>query len=349
MQLSLEEKIGQRFIMGVNNSNINDIIKLVHDNYLGGVILYKKNYKNYNEMLDVIKKLKEANNSNKIPLFIAIDQEGGKVNRFPKEIHNLKNIYEVSKYDKDLISSYSSIIANILSSSGINMNFAPVMDINNNKSKALYHRCFYGDETNIGDYSIDYIKQQKKYNIISVSKHFPGHGVSKNDSHFMLPYVFNYHIILNKHIIPFNSVLDQDAIMVGHIIIRKLTKLLPASMSNYFLKNYLRNKFNGLIITDEINMLKRNLFYHFIYLNKTMISENDLILVKINNYNDGYKILEKYKKILNNKKYLDELDDKLIRIINIKKKFKITDDINNIGCDIDKINSLIDNLNNKIS
>ena len=348
MNLSLEEKIGQRFIMGVNNSNINDIIKLINNNFLGGVILYKKNYNNYNEMIKVIKKLKDANRSNKIPLFIAIDQEGGLVNRFPKEFHNLKNIYDVSKYDQELISSYSSIIADMLSSNGINMNFAPVMDINNSESKVMYHRCFFGNETSIGDYSIKYIDELNKHNIISVAKHFPGHGITKIDSHFIIPYIFNYHKVLNKHIIPFNDVLDKDAIMVGHIIIRKLTRLLPASISNYFLKNYLRNKYNGLIITDEINMLKRNLFYHFIYLKKMLTSESDLILVKINKYKDGYKILEKYKKILKKEKYLNELDNKIDRILTIKKKYNITDNINFVDCDIDKINGLIDNLNNKI-
>ena len=108
--LSLNEKIGQRFIMGVNNQNISEIIKLIKKAYLGGVILYKKNYHNCFDMLLVIKKLKEANKDNKIPLFIAIDQEGGKVNRLPNEIHNLKNIYDVSKKDISLVKDYASII-----------------------------------------------------------------------------------------------------------------------------------------------------------------------------------------------------------------------------------------------
>ena len=77
--LNIEEKMGQRFIFGVNNSNINDIIKLVKYNYVGGVILYRKNYSSYDSMLKVIKELKLANKNNKVPLFIAIDQEGGEI------------------------------------------------------------------------------------------------------------------------------------------------------------------------------------------------------------------------------------------------------------------------------
>ena len=142
--LSLDEKIGQRFIMGVNNQNISEIIKINKKAYLGGVILYKKNYHNCFDMLLVIKKLKEANKDNKIPLFIAIDQEGGKVNRLPNEIHNLKNIYDVSKKDISLVKDYASIIGKILTNSGINMNLAPVVDIyNGTNARSLYKRCFY--------------------------------------------------------------------------------------------------------------------------------------------------------------------------------------------------------------
>lgn len=95
-KLSLDEKIGQRFIFGINDNNIDSIIELIKKSYIGGVILYKKNYDNYIDMLKVIKRLKSANKNNPIPLFIAIDEEGGIVNRMPSEIHNLKSIYDVS-------------------------------------------------------------------------------------------------------------------------------------------------------------------------------------------------------------------------------------------------------------
>jgi len=101
-KLSLEEKIGQRFMFGVNSYNIDIIIELIKNYSIGGVILYKKNYNSYSEMLSVVKRLKDANKNNKIPLFISIDQEGGRVNRFPSEFVNLKNVYDVSKKDEKL-------------------------------------------------------------------------------------------------------------------------------------------------------------------------------------------------------------------------------------------------------
>ena len=73
-KLSLEEKIGQKFMLGINSFDIDKIIDFIKKYHIGGVILYRKNYKDYNEMLSVIRRLKLANKDNKIPLFISIDQ-----------------------------------------------------------------------------------------------------------------------------------------------------------------------------------------------------------------------------------------------------------------------------------
>ncbi len=99
-KLSLEEKVGQMFMFGVNDRNTDGIIELIKKYKIGGVILYKRNYSDYNDMLNLIKRLREANKDNKVPLLIAIDEEGGRVNRMPKEFNNLKSIYRFSLSDK---------------------------------------------------------------------------------------------------------------------------------------------------------------------------------------------------------------------------------------------------------
>ena len=350
-KLSMAEKIGQRFIVGINNTNIDIIIDLIKRAYVGGVILYKKNYKSYDDMLNVVKKLKEANQNNKVPLFIAIDQEGGRVNRLPDEIHNLKNIYDVSKLDDKFILEYSNIICKILSKTGINMNFAPVLDIyNDSKSKVLYKRCFYGNGEEISKKAASYIDVSKKNEIISVVKHYPGHGATRIDSHFMIPYVFNYSAVLNKHMKPFNNVINNgcDALMVGHIVVRNLTGFLPASFNQKFLNKYLYN-YNGVTITDEVNMLKRHLIYRFNFYSRVLKSPCDLILIKIKELSDGYKIINKYKDMLDkNIEYGQILDRHVVRILDIKKKYNINDNISFDGIDVDEINKEIDSLNSKI-
>ena len=345
--LSLNEKLGQRFMFGINNSNINEIFKLIKNAYIGGVILYKKNYKTYDDMLKVINQLKEANKDNKIPLFIAIDEEGGRVNRLPKEIHNLKNIYDVSKKDINLVTDYACVIGKVLKETGINMNLAPVLDIyNGSKSKALYKRCFYGECDRVTDSATKYINEINKM-IIPVIKHYPGHGLTTKDTHFTVPYIFD----LSKyetHVKPFEKLINNnvDALMVGHFVIPKVTGLLPTSISARFLNN-LRKKHNGLIITDEINMLKRNPIYCFIYKNKALKTDSDILLVKVKDAREGYKLIDKYRQILTNDVYQVKLDESIERIIKIKDKYKINDEIIKSGINIEKINKDIDLINEK--
>lgn len=350
-KLSLEEKIGQRFIFGINDSNIDCIIELIKNAYIGGVVLYKKNYNSYQDMLNVIKRCKEANKKNKVPLFIAIDQEGGLVNRMPNEIHNLKSLYDVSMLDSKKIPKFAKVINKMLIDSGINMNFGPVLDIyNNSLSKALYKRCLYGTGSQVSKLASVYLDSIKDDKIISVIKHYPGHGVSKMDSHFIVPYAFNYKNVINKHMVPFDENKNKvDAVMVGHIIIRRLTGIWPASLTYKFLDKYLRkDDYNGLIMSDEVNMLRINPIYHFCYLNKILKSANDVILIKIKNLDEGYNIIKKYVSLLDKEMYNNRLDESVLRILAIKEKYGINDNSKIKGLDIDEINKEIDSINNGI-
>ena len=352
--LSLKEKIGQKFMFGVNSDNIDIIINLIRKYHIGGVILYKKNYDNYDEMLSVIKRLKKANNDNKIPLFIAIDQEGGRVNRMPSEFKSIMNVYDMSFKNIDLMYDYGNITGKMLSDMGINMNFAPVLDIyDKNGGKVLYKRCFYGDVDDVIKASTKYIKGLNDNGLISVIKHFPGHGVSKMDSHLITPYVYDYHKILDKHIKPFDNAINNgiDAVMVNHLVIRGMTGGLPASISHSFIEKYLRkrNNFQGLVITDEINMLSRNIFYKFSYIKKAITSGSDIILVKIKD-NSNVKIIDKFiKYIEGNIECMKSLDDSVNRIIKIKNKYNVNDNISYEGCNIDEINKRIDVLNGSLN
>ena len=303
-------------------------------------------------MLSVIKRLKEANKNNKIPLFIAIDQEGGRVNRMPSEFNNLKNIYDVSKKDEKLIERHADITGRMLKHLGINMNFAPVLDIyENKKSKVLYKRCFYGNYEDVSRIGRKYIDGLVNTGIIPVVKHFPGHGISAVDSHFITPYVKDYENVLNKHIKPFEEVMANgcDAVMVNHLVIKKLTNRLPASISKFFIDECLRkrNNYDGLVITDEINMLGRNIFYRFNCVEKLINSDSDIVLVKIKD-NNNIKIIDKFIKYANNNiEYIDKLDKCVDRIIKVKNKYNVNDDILVDDIDINKFNKEIEQLNDR--
>ena len=130
-ELTIQEKIGQMMIVGIDKNYITERTKrLILDYKIGGVILYRKNFNSYEELINIIKELKKLNLVNKIPLFISIDQEGGRVNRLPKEFINLPPAYKLAKTkDISLIRNSTELTGKILKSSGINMNFSPVLDI----------------------------------------------------------------------------------------------------------------------------------------------------------------------------------------------------------------------------
>ena len=350
--LTIEEKIGQMLMFGTNSSNIEPICNLIKNYKIGGVILYKKNYSSYTEMLEVIKKLKDANKDNKLPLFIAIDQEGGVVNRLPNDIERIKNIYDVSsKNDIDLIKKHADIISNILYNSGININFYKFLYIyNNSNSSVLSKRCFGDKIERVSLYGTIYMNEIKKNGIISVVKHFPGHGITKLDSHYFLPYVFNYKKVLNREIIPFENAINEecDAIMVSHLIIIKLSGLLPCSISKKFITKYLRERYNynGLVITDDLRMKLVDLIYGKISLKKAFLSGSDVILLKYKENDE--KIFNMLYKYANSKNVIDNINECVLRIINIKERYKISNSVyfdnlefDNINYDIKKFNDII--------
>ena len=343
-KLTLEEKVCQKLVLGCNSTDVDLLISMIEKYSIGGVILYKKNYNSYEEMVDVINKIKNANKNNKIPLFISIDQEGGRVNRLPSEFNRFLNNYEMSKKNKKLMYKNGLITGEILSSLGINMNLAPVIDIYNNSSKVLYNRCFYDDVSGCG---IEYINGLKQNNIVATPKHFPGHGVSRVDSHLFVPCIWNNKLI-DEHMEPFENVINEgiDCLMVGHLIIRGMTGFCSASISSSFIKKYIRDKYNynGLIITDEIGMLSRGGLFLYNNLKKSILTDGDLILLKINKNN--IKVIDRVVSFA--KKNSDAMilvDKSVSRILKVKEKYNINDDVVIKDKNVFKINDEIEKIN----
>lgn len=350
--LSLEEKIGQMLMFGTMEKDITPLYNLIKDYKIGGVILYKNNYSSYSELKQVVKSLKEANKDNKIPLFIAIDQEGGVVNRLPNDIINLKNIYDVSKLDNvEYIERHADIISNILYNTGINMNFAPVLDVyNGSNSKVLNKRCFSENVDKVSLYGKLYMQKVNSNGIISVVKHFPGHGLTKRDTHLFVPYIFDSKKVL-EHVAPFKNCIDNgcDAVMVSHLVIRGMTDLLPASISKRFISKYLRKKCNysGLVITDDIRMKSVDVLYKSISLKCAFNSGSDVILFKYNDNDE--EVINKIVDMVKNKTIkIRNINNSVDRIISLKKKYNISD--SDFGVlDIEMVNKEIEDFNSKIN
>ena len=354
--LKIEQKIGQMLIIALEEKDITQkTINIIQKYNIGGIILYRKDYNNYQEMLDLVNRLKEINRVNEIPIFISIDQEGGRVNRMPSEILKMKSANELaSAHDIDIVKKSAKITSEMLSKTGITLNYAPVLDIKNFKEEhAIGDRCYGDNKEDVSIYGIEFMKELSKGGVLPVVKHFPGHGATKKDSHVMLPIVKKSKEKLeSEDIKPFKEAIKNgaDAIMVGHILVKDIDKKYPASLSKKMLQEYLieKLKFEGLIITDDLKMLSIRLRYSLKRAVMLAINSGSTMIMIGTKYNQIEKLIKSTcKKVQKGKIDINKINKSVERIIAVKKKCGINDEEVK-GFDIENVNRKIQELNNKI-
>ena len=354
--LSLEEKIGQMLMVGfegnkITQRNLNQIQKYK----VGGIILYKRNFNSYEEMINLIKDLKELNKINKIPLFIAVDQEGGRVNRIPKDILNIpapQKIYE--KLGEEGIKKAATITAEIIQKSGYNMNFAPNLDLNRfeqNKS-VVGDRSFGKDIDIVTKMGIDQMDIFKSYGIIPVIKHFPGHGAAKTDSHYFSPKInFNFDELLKSDLKPFENLINYGAecVLVGHLRIKNKTKNIPCSLSREFITKELKRRYNykGIIISDDLKMRAiQNIYGYKKALLKAIQAGNDIVMFRYPEFFERASIEKLLNEAKRKKINLYKIENSVKKILELKEKYNISDIMPEEKIDIDDINKEIKEIRN---
>ena len=345
--LSIQEKVGQMIIIGMDTNYITDRIQLMITEYkIGGIILYRKNFNNYEEMLALIRQLKELNKGNKIPLWIAIDQEGGRVNRMPKEILNLPAANKIAnKGGIEEVEKSAKIIGKILKKSGYHINFAPVLDIKRFRDNhAIGDRCYGDNKEEVAKYGIAVMKKIQEEGVLPVIKHFPGHGATKQDSHYLLPIIKQRIESLEKQdMYPFEKAIKNgaEAILVGHLLIKNVTGIYPASLSKSFIGKHLRMKYkyNGLIMTDDLKMKAIRFIYGEEFaVKKAFEAGNDVIVFRFNKEKEQQVIEKIIRQVREGKLKEGRINRSVRRIIKTKQKYEVSDEIEVQGIDIEKIN-----------
>lgn len=290
--MSLEEKIGQMLIINYSSSKVDNKLKeMLNDVKPGGFILFRDNMSTYEETLKFIKDIKSSSD---VPMFISIDQEGGNVQRLLSlknvNVSNIPYMYDVGLLnDKFLAYDVGVVIGEELRVLGVNMDFAPVVDVYTNlDNKVIGRRSFGSDPSLVAILGSNLAKGLESANVIPVFKHFPGHGDTSVDSHYALP-------VLNKskndlasvEFIPFIEAINNgaSAIMVGHIAVSELSSNTPATMSSVIINDLLKGElgFKGLVISDALNMgaLSNNYSEDEIYV-KTILAGCDILLMPKN-------------------------------------------------------------------
>lgn len=263
-RMTLEEKVGQLFINGIGGRQVGPVPKAhITKRFIGGIILYAKNIQTPDQVAALTTELQLLAQSTPrgIPLFIAIDQEGGKVARLKKGATTFPgNMALGATGSQNLAEKVGNITGLELATLGINLNFAPVLDVNTNpKNPAIGVRSFGDSAQNVSKLGAAYIRGIQRHGVIATAKHFPGHGDTNADSYNKLPLVANKKKRINDvELAPFRAAIDVGvgAIMTAHVHYPELDIRSPATLSHTILSNLLRRElgFEGLIITDDLEM-----------------------------------------------------------------------------------------------
>lgn len=334
--MSLEEKIGQLVMAGIDEyTNDNHSQSLIVNYHVGGFVLLKQNIRDANQMLSLINSLKETNSVNKIPLFLSIDEEGGRISRMPGEFTKIPTSQQIGTLnDEGLSYQIGSIIGEELRSFGLNMNFAPVLDVNSNPRNPVIGDRAFGDEPGlVSRLGIQTMKGLQEQNIISVVKHFPGHGDTSVDSHMGLPAV-NHDLdrLKSLELVPFAAAIENkvDVIMTAHILLPKIDGDHPASFSSRIISELLRKdmNFEGVVITDDLTMgaIVENYDIGEVAV-ESIKAGSDMILV-CHDYPKEEAVIQALQQAAETGDIsLDRIDQSVYRILKLKEKYALSDEI----------------------
>ena len=270
--MNLHDTLGELFIIGFHGTGIEpggeleDQLKTLKP---GGIILFARSLANPEKGGNITSpaQLRELtahlHSLSSTPLLICVDQEGGLVQR----LNSGNGFFDICSAGKmgaaenlGLLRSEALRTAENLSRHGINVNFAPVVDLNVNAASPIIgnvHRSFSADHQRVISCAEAWITCHRRHNVLSCLKHFPGHGSSTADSH--LGFVDISSSWENRELLPYRQLIDRkmaDMVMVGHLYNRHLDPVFPATLSRPTVSGLLRGQlgFEGVVVTDDLQM-----------------------------------------------------------------------------------------------
>jgi beta-N-acetylhexosaminidase len=260
MPPSLREKIGQLFMLGFSGTSVAPELASFLSNFMpGGLILFARNLEHVDQIARLTNDLQQISPAS--PLLIAIDQEGGRVSRLPAGFTIFPPCGVIGDCGSaELAYAVASATAVELRAVGINMNMAPVLDVNTNLGNPIIgDRSFSADPTRVCELGLATMAGLQDHKVVACGKHFPGHGDTVADSHKELPVVTaSVERLLDRELRPFQHAIENGltAIMTAHVLYPALDERVPATLSPRILTDLLRDRlrFHGLIITDDLEM-----------------------------------------------------------------------------------------------
>ena len=332
--MSLKDKIAQMIIIRIdggfhNNENWHkkNVMRLIENKHIGGLATYT------GSVHGTFYNLKEFQETSNIPLFVAADYERGIGQFLDNGTLFPSNMAVAATGNPNNAYKQGEITAIEAKTIGVNMIFAPVLDINNNPNNPIINFRSYGDNAEtVIKFSSPYIKGIQSKNIIACGKHFPGHGDTKTDSHTSLPIINkNSEDLFNEELLPFKNACLEGvrSIMVAHVLFPDLDKDNPATFSKKIIKNILRDTWNydGLIITDGLEMGALSGYaWHGEVAVRAVEAGADILLLPLDN---DEAINSIFKAVKSGRISVSRIEQSFNRIINEKEKAGLFKNENN--------------------
>lgn len=268
---------------------------------VGGLILFSRNFDNVKQLTELTRHIKKTA---KRPILIAVDQEGGRVQRFRQGFSPIPAMHDLHKAHlyqttAELCTEMGWLMASEVQSVGIDISFAPVLDLNG-ISEVITNRAFHSQNDKVIEYAGAFIQGMKQAGMKTTGKHFPGHGSVQADSHIAAPIDSrSKQVLFEQDMQVFSSLIKQnelDAIMPAHVIYSMVDDK-PAGFSSIWLQQILKQQlgFKGVIFSDDLSMQAANIAGDYVGKAQAALSAGCDMILACNNREGAVQILDAHQ------------------------------------------------------
>lgn len=330
MQFVVVDKIGQLFIIGIRDKVLTqDEAEFIITNNIGGVILFARNLESPRQIHELVSSLQNLRHKtrDKLPLFIGVDMEGGRVARLREPFTQWPALAALGKIDStSLAFKFALSMAAELKAVGINLDFAPCVDVlTNSKNTVIGDRALSGDPEQVAKLGSALVRGYIKGGIIPCAKHFPGHGNTLLDSHEALPVEdTDLARLRDVELVPFKKSFRArlDMVMCAHIKFPKIDPEWPATLSEKILQGILRQelRYRNLVVSDDLDMKALASHYPVDVIPVRALQAGCDLLLYCNNFDNPPIALEAVNKAVKDHKLkAKQIDDCYNRVVTLKK------------------------------
>ena len=261
-RMTLPQRIGQIMMIGIQGQSIDakDAARIKKIDP-GGLVLYGRNFREAQDIARLITQIRSVPTGSRLPMFFAMDQEGGIVHRIRDEFYMPPSAPAIASTGSERFAyDVALAVGSALRELGININLAPVLDVPSDLlSSPMTFRSFSNDPEEVAGFGTSYIRGLKEAGLLATAKHFPNLGRTLSDSHLGLPRMkWGSSEERDRDILPFKRAIGEgvDLIMTGHVIAEPGDGNNPVSLSSYWLNDVLRGElgFEGLVVGDDLEM-----------------------------------------------------------------------------------------------